>query len=111
VSYDKQRVWREFMDRANRYDWTLVSKPQDGVYYGRTEVKRRCGGRMAYVGIDTDTFGRVVRATLSFGADHVDAQSPLRNKRSHALDWLGYYGSSGIEPEKRQEEQAGQGQS
>lgn len=80
---------REFTTRAEREGWEIITEPDHGSYYGRTEVRRREGRENVYVAIETDSRGRIIRATISYGADRLRARSPQGDKRRCALAWLG----------------------
>jgi len=81
--------WRQFVTRAEREGWQIVTQPERGHYYGRTEVRRREGREYTYVAIETDSAGRIIRANISYGADRMRGRSPRGNKRQAALAWLG----------------------
>jgi len=88
ADHDPTKSWREFIAAAKREGWIVVTKPDNDGYYGRTEVRRRDGRSTVYVYIETDTFGRIIRSGISYGAERVRSRSADRNSLQCALSWL-----------------------
>ena len=78
----------EFLLAAASEGWTVASLPDHDHRYGRVEVKRREYGRMVYVAIETDTYGRIISAGISYGRDRTGARSAHSQSRQRALAWL-----------------------